>query len=101
MKNYCYDRLDGSGKPAMMSGWICDFIPLAKIDGKALPNYGGFDWTHRNQGLTYTPVHWENLVTGEKAELRLCAGVLGVAADDETERLKPAKELILFKEKDV
>ena len=90
-----------SGKPAHMSGWICDFIPFAKTnDGKTIPNYGELDWMHLNPGLTYTPVHWENLVTGEKAELRLCAGFLGVAADGETKRLKPAKGWMLFKEKD-
>ena len=91
----------GSGKPSMMSGWICDFIPLARTkEGKTIPNYGELDWKYLNPGLTYTPVHWENLMTGEKAELRLCAGFLGVAADGVTKRLKPAKGWMLLKEKD-
>ena len=90
-----------SGKPAVMSGWICDFIPFSKTDdGKTIPNYGELDWTHLNPGLTYTPVHWENLVTGERALMRLCAGFLGIAADDKTQRLRPAKGWMLFKEKD-
>ena len=90
-----------SGKPSMMSGWICDFIPLARTkDGKTIPNYGELDWKYLNPGLTYIPVHWENIVTGEKAELRLCAGFLGVAADGVTKRLKPAKGWVLLKEKD-
>ena len=88
-----------SGVPATMSGWICDFIPFSKTqEGKLTPNHGALDWIHLNPGLTYTPVHWENLITGEKAELRLCAGFLGVATNDETKRLKPAKGWMLFKE---
>ena len=90
-----------SGIPVVMSGWISDFVPLTKTeDGRAIPNYGELDWTNLNPGLTYTPVHWENLMTGEKAELRLCAGFLGVAADTDTKRLMPAKGWMLFKEKD-
>ena len=93
-KNY-----GGSGKPAYMSGWICDFIPFAKTqEGKLTPNHGELDWIHLNPGLTYTPVYWENLITGEKGELRLCAGFLGVATNGATKRLKPAKGWMLFKE---
>ena len=93
-KNY-----GGSGKPAYMSGWICDFIPFAKTqEGKLTPNHGELDWIHLNPGLTYTPVHWENFNTGEKGELRLCAGFLGVATNGEAKRLKPAKGWMLFKE---
>ena len=90
-----------SGQPSYMSGWICDFIPFSKTnEGKTIPNYGEVDWIHLNPGLTYTPVYWENCMTGEKAELRLCAGFLGMAADDETKRLKTAKGWMLFIEKD-
>ena len=90
-----------SGKRACMLGWISDFIPFTDIkEGKTIPIYGQLDWRHLNPGLTYTPVHWENLITKERAELPLCTGFLGLAADGEAERLKPAKGWILFKEKD-
>ena len=87
----------GSGVPSM-TGWISDFIPFTKSgDGKVTPNYS-LDWRHLNPGLTYTPVTWENLVTGEKSKLRLCAGFLGIAKNEEAKRLRPAKGWMIFKE---
>lgn len=98
-KSIITQKWQHSGKPACISGWICDFIPFVKSDdGKVLPNYGRLEWRYLNPGLTYTPVSWENFMTGEKADLRLCAGFLGVASDSNTKRLKPAKGWMLFKE---
>ena len=88
-----------SGKPAYMTGWICDFIPFVRTtEGKVEPNYGELLWQYLNPGMTYTPVSWENFMTGEKADLRLCAGFLGVAANEKTKRLSPSKGWMLFKE---
>ena len=86
-----------SGVPSM-TGWISDFIPFTKSgDGKVKPNYE-LDWRHLNPGLTYTPVTHVNLLTNEEVKLRLCAGFLGVAKNDEAKRLTPAKGWMLFKE---
>ena len=87
----------GSGVPSM-TGWISDFIPFTKSeDGTVTPNYS-LDWRHLNPGLTYTPVTWENLMTGEKNKLRLCAGFLGIAKNEEPKHLRPAKGWMLLKE---
>ena len=87
----------GSGVPSM-TGWISDFIPFTKSgDGTVRPNFS-LDWQNLNPGLTYTPITWEDQMTGGTTKLRLCAGFLGIAKNEEAKRLRPAKGWMLLKE---